>query len=407
MVSWLKKYNDKSNCCVNGFKQQNSKLAKNVGVYLTIVLLTFFLSNFVSAQEMPIVTLKQSAQQVWQRQQVLITLEVNTNDPFSRLEIDDFQQKGFSIIPYELQRTETKESTQLVIKWVIFPFVAGTQNLELPRVRYRPNSGRIKILDLKELSIQVRRLPVYVPPTMPVGKINLQSTWSESWLTTTNNLLEWQIMLDGIGVAKQTMPPVTRQIMSTDSLQILPIQSFQKAPKTERGITNKLHYKIPLKATKSGKLALPKVEIQYFEPLSGKLQMASLSPPFVLSLNKWLLWLIALLILFVAVVLFILLVYFLKQALRKSALRKNILNQLSQATNYQQVRDALNQLALTHGWGKNMSLSKFLLMWELKFGKSHGLTEAISALQAQKFSLNEISEIKSISQDLIKIIIRK
>jgi len=229
-----------------------------------------------NAKDLPTIELSQSAQQVWQRQQVLITLVVKSTDPFARLETEPFKQKGFSIIPFDLQRVESSKQTLLTLKWAVFPFIAGKQTLNLPRVRYRPNSGRMQTLNLNAVNLNVRRLPLYVSPTMPVGKITLKNIWNEGWFVTSQNLLEWQITEIGKQVAKQFIPPLTRQLNSTDAVDILPLQKSDKILKTDTGISYQRHYTVPLKARHSGFISLPEINIQYFEPVSGKLEKAHL-----------------------------------------------------------------------------------------------------------------------------------
>jgi len=356
---------------------------------LSLVSLLFLLSNATYAKAPIEVTLKQSAQEVWQREQLLITLNVITDDPFSRLDIEDFIKKGFSIIPFKQQRIEQKNKSQLTMQWAVFPFITGKHQLELPRIRYRPNSGRIQTLDLTTLSLTVKKLPLYVPPTMPVGKIILQQNWEDGSVISINHLLEWKITVIGEGVAKQMMPPISRQIVSTKGLQILPIQSTQNTNKSEKGIKNIRHYKIPLKAKQIGRLELPNIDIQYFEPNSAKLKTASLSPPFVISLSKWLMGLIIFLILFIVILFLKFLRQKLKLLLKQHIEKKLALQALEQATNYTQIRHALSHLAKTDGFENNGSLTLFVKNWEEKHGKSVELRTAITKLQRAEFSRNE------------------
>ncbi len=372
-------------------------------ILLICSLLSILSSSIVSAEKPISVKLSQSSQQVWQRQQVLITLEVVTDDPFSRLEVDIFSQNGFSVTAFDLQRIESNKHTTLTIKWAVFPFIAGKQALKLPRVRYRPNSGRMQTLALKALPLNVRRLPLYVPPTMPVGKISLKNSWEKGWLVITHNLLEWQVTVKGKGVAKQFMPPLSRQLESTDAIEILPLQKSDKTIKTVTDLTHQRHYIIPLKVRSNGFVNLPKIEIQYFEPISGKLAKTHLSPPFVIALNRWLLGFIFLLFVALLSVFLFMLVTKIKHVFNKQKKQKQAIRQLSQATNYQQIRAALNQYALVKGWGENVAL-KTLPMLKAQGGvTSVLLEETINKLLAIQFSQKSSGvEIIEIKNDLLQ-----
>lgn len=370
--------------------------------YALLAIILFLVHGSVMAKEQLEVRLTQSAQKVWQRQQLLITLEVTTNDPFSRLEIGGFNPQGFEVISYQQQRIEAENKIRLTAKWVLFSFIAGKQKLQLPRIRYRPNRGRIQTLETQQLSLQVMRLPLYVPPTMPVGIISLKNKWSNGMLVTTNNLLEWEIEVSGEGVAPASMPPLIRQIKNATQLQILPLQKSPAVNKTASGITNQHTYKIPFKALHNGSLNFPSVEVQYFDPVEGKLQKTSLSTPFVLSLNKWLVAVIGLFLLLFTAWLVIKLIKYLMTVFKKTAQQKDAMRKLSNATSYQQLRMGLNELSLLYGWGDNLPLSEFLKQYQQQTGDSARLASAIKVLQESRFSKEGDSKINNISQLLIK-----
>ena len=373
-------------------------LAQQNCFIMGFILSLLFFSIPVAQAKTPIeINLKQSAQEVWQRQQLIISLEVITDDPFSRLDFEDFSQKGFSIIPFKQQRVETKQQTLLTLQWLVFPFIAGDYQLELPRIRYRPNSGRIQTLDLNTIAIKIKKLPLYVPPTMPVGQISLEQIWANGSFISPNNLHEWQVIVKGIDVAKQTMPPITQNITTTKRLQILPIQSTLKSLQTTKGIINTRTYKIPLKAKQSGRLSLPNIQFQYFDTADSKLKTASLATPFIISLNQWLIGFILLLMLTAVSYTLKFLFIKLKNSREKQKQRKAVMQALEKATNYSQIRQALSQYAQTQGWNKNTSLTTFSNHWQAAHGKSPQLKKAIVHLQKMEFSKNDNDELKEIS----------
>ena len=365
-------------------------------------LLIFFISHSLIAVE-PQVHLKLSKNNVWQRQQVLISLDVVTDDPFARLDSQEFALKGFTVIPFKQQRTTVKNETILSMKWAVFPFVVGDYHLELPRIRYRPNSGRPEKLTLPTLPIKVRRLPIYVPPTMPVGEIELESSWNNGLWVSTKQLLDWNIKVIANNVVKQTLPPLSRQLKTTESLQIFPMQQTSQTQQSDQGIINQQLYKIPLKALSSGKLELPNIQIQYFEPESGKLQKASIKPPFVIALRYWMQWFLVLLL-----VALLKITPKLNSIHRKFLNRQQALQALKQAENYQQIRSAINRFSITKNWEENITLSEFVQHWEKENSNDTRLRTLLESLKAQQFSANENQnnsiEIKQIREDLFKLL---
>lgn len=349
-------------------------------------LFLLFFSQVSFAKEKPTVVVRQSSQQIWQRQQLLLTLQVNTDDTFSRLEADDFTMKGWHVIPFPMKSVEGQDETQLTLKWAIYPFASGKQSIQLPEIRYRPNRGRKQILPTKKITIQVQKLPIYIPPTMPVGNIKLESSWNDGVYKHNNELAEWRVKVLAENVVEQTMPPIKQQIKSTESLYILPIQSFASTSMTEEGVINQRDYIIPVKALSNGKIDIPKIEVQYFDPIKAKLEKVTLNPPFIISLNKIVFWVGSLFILFSLLLLLLRLLFLAEKFLSIYCQKKQAIELLNKASNYQQVRSAVNQLSIVEGWEPNQSLSEFLQNWEKKFGKSIRLQEKVVSLQMKYFS---------------------
>jgi len=361
-----------------------------VGISFYLYFLVFFIylqtTQLANAEEKPSIQLTQSTQEIWQRQQLLVTLIVETKDPFARLDADNFQQQGMSIIAYPLKKIEGKNKTQLILQWAIFPFISGKLNLPMPTVVFRPNKGRKQTLALNKLSINVKKLPLYIPPTLPVGKITLKNNWDNGFLIKTNELIEWKLSVIGENIAAETMPPLSQQLVSTNALTILPSTHKQKTILTEHGIIQQRYYQIPLKAHRNGKLALPKVTVQFFDPATGKLNKIQTDQPYIISLDRWLLSTLVILSILLLLYISVRLSSRAKLWLTSVVKRRQATRLFMLAENYQQTRSAINQLALVEGWGANLSLTDFLEAWQEKYGKSAKLETKIHHLQAQYFS---------------------
>ena len=355
--------------------------------------------------ETPEPTVTLFAEEVWQRQQLIMTVAVETKDPFAKLRIDAFKQEGLEIVPLAKEKVEINKDgiTHYILskKWAVFPFIAGEQMIHPPRIRYHPNRGSLKTLKVSDLPLKVRPLPIYVPPTMPVGTIKLKSSWNEGLLISTKNLVQWQLTVTGAGVAKQTLPSISRQLTTTHSYDVLPVQHETKIIAIEQGIAYQRMLTFPLKATQSGRLSLPIITVQYFEPSSGKLQIAQLKPPFVIAMNKWVTRLLGLIALAISISLLLFVSYKIKSYLRKRVQYHQALSLLKEADTYQQIRTALNQLALTQGWHENLTLSEFSVLWEREYGARSGIEAEINKLLQYQFAQKKKAEVKLIAQSLL------
>ena len=380
------------------------KYKKVGGVYFSLLIFCFFILLSASAytKTHPETELKQSATDVWQREQFIVTLTVNTDDPFARLQMDEFKHPGFTILPLDQKREETPDSTQLITKWVMIPFSPGTYTLELPRVRYRPNRGRIVTLQLPDIHIQVHHLPVYVPPTMPVGKISLSANWHPGKFIQTQKLLDTQIIIKASGILKEALPPLTPLLKSNADIEFLPVQKKLHSQLDAEGIHQRVNYTIPFKALKNGRLHFPLISIQYFDPADARLKRATLNPPTLIAMQPWLRISFGLLLLFLFIALGIYLIARLKKFMQSVTRRRHILKKLRQADDYTQIKSALEQFAILQGWPGNLSLNDFRQYWEQKYGPSPSLTESIKALQAFQFAAKHRDDIQTIRDALAK-----
>ena len=150
------------------------------------------------------VTPKLSSTRPWVRQQVLITLEVITPDRFASLEIEPPPLPGFEVtdLPGERERIETAdgERTRLRAGLALFALTSGAHRLRLPPVHYRLDGGTRRIFTLPEPVLEVKALPPYVPPTLPVGKVSIGSTLETEGLLRTRELGFWHIQVQADAV---------------------------------------------------------------------------------------------------------------------------------------------------------------------------------------------------------------
>jgi len=109
-------------------------------------------------------------------------------------------------------------------------------------------------------------------------------------------------------------------------------------------------------------------------------------PPFVVALNQGLFWFLFLIATLIALFVFIKLLLLLINFWVKYYREKQAIKLLDKAKNYSQLRSAVIQLSVVEGWSDNLSLPKFLQVWEKKFGKAPRLEEKLEKLQRQYFS---------------------
>lgn len=361
-------------------------------VRLLLLVISLLITSVVMAkgQDDLQISLSLSKQKVWQREQVTIRLNIISKDTLARIASDDFEQNGFTVISLDQEGIEKEGKLHITKEWIVYPFIAGEQLVQLPRIRFRPSSGRPITLELPQKILTVLKLPIYVSPTMPVGEIELESDWQNGRIISSNTLYQWQITAKAKQVAPQTLPALSRLLRSSESLQVLPLKKRLKTggdvfDKLNRAVFKQIVYQVPIKALSLGRLKLPEIAVQYFEPVEGKLKKATLKQASVWVISAWLIWLFDALLGVLIMFLVIKLRSVINRFLTKQRLKKAALKQLKSATNYQQIRDALTHYSVSQGRGHNVTLDEFVSTFKDKSFKGE-LSIQIKQLKSFYFS---------------------
>ena len=375
-----------------------------------ILLFILFAFSNAQADDAPQwhVEAKLSSTNAWQRQQVILSVEASTTDEFARLETQALDLSDFEVIelPYTALKSETeKDGRTIKVGWILFPLVAGRHEIELPKMYYRPSSGQRKKLKLPVKILNVKALPSYVPPTMPIGKVVIENSLESGKfgrIHTTKTLANWNIKVITNGVLPQTIPPVLRQIKMNSALEILPETIKQSTNKTFTGLENSTHYQLPIKALKSGRISLPELNIQYFDPQDSTLKKALSKPPKRWALNSYLQLLLAIVVL-VTILLAIFKVYKKFGAYTKKQQDiRHAKNRIQQAKNTIELRDALKHYAQANGWQENTTLEQWLKNWQLQNGENSKMTIALEHLQSVQFEEGSSYYIDDVKTGLLK-----
>lgn len=310
------------------------------------------------------VTPKLSSTRPWVRQQVLVSLEVITPDRFASLEIEPPPLPGFEVtaLPGERERIETVdgERTRLRAGLALFALTPGAHRLRLPPVHYRLDGGTRRIFTLPEPVLEVKALPPYVPPTLPVGKVSIGSTLETAGLLRTRELGFWHIQVQADAVPTHWLPPLQRRLVSTEDIRFLPAESDHAAQPDSRGVHARLEHRVPFTAMSNGLLALPELAVDYFDPVTGRLERVVHRPPRALALG------IPAQLAAGAIVIVLLLwaapsLWRRGIALwRRQRERRTALIALSQAADAAALRAALRRYAAADGCSANISLTEWL-----------------------------------------------
>ena len=213
-----------------------------------------------------------SATSAWERQQILVTVDITTADKFSSLHTDEIAVPGFEVVRIPASRSILPTGKRLLrTGWALFPLAAGQYKPELPPIKYQLNGVFKRFYYLPDMNIDVRALPPYIPPTIPVGKVTIKSAIKPGYLLTTNNTAYLDVQLAGQAVLPYGVPPVLRQLQSSADVHFLSTDSERMTAPDNLGIHATVNHQVPFKAVANGTLVMPVIQYHYFDPVSARL----------------------------------------------------------------------------------------------------------------------------------------
>jgi len=366
-----------------------------------ILLLTFILSAQVFAVEQTRssndgrvrVVLELPETDLLTRQFRLLQYRVYTNDAFITLDVDvnKYPQSHLQMLPVKKQASTIKKwKYQYQFNVLSYFSVAGKKQYETPALRYS-EGGRVHYLfEFHPMVINVKALPPYLPPYIPMGQLKLDSRFPEIFdqlrPAKTDSVYYWDIYIRGKNISKDALPELLQQIRSNRQIKFLPAKITSGISKQHESVTQTLHYSIPFMIKQSGLARFPDLRLQYFDPASGRMHVSQYQINNKLALNLPLQWLLVLLLLALLIwVLVIIKPVIYRIALGLIQLKKGR-QQLKQAQTPVEVRQSMRQLGQAFGWPVNATLNSWQANWQENIADSESVNASLSKLSLALYS---------------------
>lgn len=331
-----------------------------------------------------------SDHQVWQRQQIVINVEVKSPQAFFTLETESFKLPGFEIVPLKTQKQslhgDAHYRTRVTMGWALFPLIAGDYTVDPPMIGYRLGGRIQRRFPLSRIEIRVRQLPAYIPPNMPVAKVNIRSSVTPTGMLKTDTLSYWTVTLTAQGTLPYWLPPVLNKIQNTAGIEFLPAQTKRSEQLGKAGVFAKVVHQIPFKARHSGNVPLPILNVQYFDPSSGRIESLNYHPTQPLAMSTMVLTL--LLLCMSAAVIWTIRVLFRHSNvyLHRRRLIRHAMNKISQADTAVDIIIGLRHYATAQGWSTNLSVADFVSIWRQHYHLTDSMLEALHAISYSAYS---------------------
>ena len=287
--------------------------------------------------------------------------------------------------------------------WVLFPAKAGNFDLQLPAIKYYRDGVNTHNFYPPHLQVTVRSLPVYIPGTVPVGRLSLRLVEPAQPFLISGNLNHYQLEVIGEGIQLADMPVISLQSLeSSETLHYQYVKEEHQEIKRQ-GMSSKVSYRFPFVTANTGLVTFSEIRLQYFDPMSGRLHSQTFNPGSRLSL-PW--WLAALLFMLLAVlVLYIIrkIIIFCVNRWRYLKTCRTVLYTIDKSRDCNDYKTALQLLSRVEGWQDNPSLQQIKWYWAQHSPKA-GENLAVFDLLMRCLYRGEKVEVETIRQQLLSLI---
>lgn len=339
--------------------------------------------------------------QPWQRQQVLLRISVTTPDKFARLDAMEMLHKDSEVRTMAASKVTQGGSTRLETGWVIFPLQSGRQRISLPPVLYHLQGAVERRFYLPHVELNVRPLPDYIPPLMPVGRVSVDSSIEANKLLNTGETYHWNIRLHSPELLPHLLPPVLRQISPDKQVNYLPARSRREENITALGSHGVVVHTIPFQSLSTGRIKLPELRIQYFDPEQGRVSTIRHRPPQIWSMAGY--WQVLIATGFLLAGIFMVKAAW-KYGLclrRKNAYMREAIHHIGQAATGLQLRQTLRLIARAQQWPENLSITKWSEYWNSHYSPS--ATATVEMLSRACYARSKTDPLQ-IRDNLLKLI---
>ena len=232
----------------------------------------------------------------WTNQQVLFRTTIATKNKYIVVEKDSSSLTTGQLLSLSTQKQHSHNLTRHITGWAYFPSESGRQSLDLPPILYKSDGVTTHMFYLPLQQITIKPLPLYVPDNFPIGVLSITADAAPLFFLS-NTLQNIKIALNAQGISKQQLPRIQNYFRSQADLQLYPPTVSLEQSSGHSGLLSHATLEIPFKASSTGIYQLEDIRLQYFEPVSGRIQTLHYHWPRMIFINPWLLAFVIILLL--------------------------------------------------------------------------------------------------------------
>ncbi len=338
-----------------------------------------------------------SARSIYPQQMLKIHYQLESNDAFISLRIESRPHAGDEYIMLETRKTVLAETAGRRYRYDLNVLYStsrsGKIDVNVPQLVYSEGGRDSYRFRFASQRIQVSALPPYLPPYIPMGRVEMESALSasSSWLSPLRNgkVYYWNITLKGVAVGAQSMPDIRQQIRTNRDIQFLPSDPGVTTVVDHDTVVQQHHYSIPFTPTAAGRVQLPEIRLQYFDVGKRRVVVSNYVPDGLIAMTPVMYWSIILIVVTVPLILLWIIRHPVQRAFFNLRKLYHARRQLQQANDAEQIRMAMNALGQAMGWPANLSVSQWQYYWQQNIGSAQDIRDYMHALSQKLYSADE------------------
>ncbi len=322
---------------------------------------------------------------VWVNQPVMVLLQVESGDPFASLITSVPQVEGVEIVPLRRPArsvvADGAQRSRQSVGWLLYPQTAGRFAIQLPPVDFQSDGIVTHRFYPPRVVLHARPLPAFVPPTMPVGRMELEAALPAWPLLLQRQLAFLTLRVHSDGPPGRYPYEVLRQLRSGRAITFYPPRQIPGAGSGQEGLGSEQTFRVPFAPNGIGVIALPPVRLQYFDPGTGKIVTNTLRPGSFLAVAWWMVVLAAALLLPGALLALRSLWRWLRQQWRTYRGYCRALDGLEQAGTPDALKAALMEIAEAESWPANLTLAAWRHRWLMRYPRLTATAHGVHRLE--------------------------
>jgi hypothetical protein len=216
-------------------------------------------------------------------QQLVVRRDVATTDPRVRLETEPLRVPAAQTHPLPAMQTADGPQIRHSLGWAVFLRSPGEHAIDLPPLRYQLFGRDLRRFYFPALRVEVEPMPAYVPVTVPVGRVSVASA-----LAGERADRHWHLVVETDGQLPAGVPELQAELATLAGVDASRIAAAQRIEARADSVRTIVELRAPLPAILIGVGADLPVELRYFDPVAGRLQVHTHRLPREWRLPPWL-----------------------------------------------------------------------------------------------------------------------